>query len=636
MGGIELVRRIFVAVRTPTWDTVPGMVTDLRVEARADSFSVSYRSQHRRGSLAFAWQATIEGQATGELDFVMAGAADADFEFGRIGICVLLPPGEYAGQPYRAETVEGSVAGRLPTLIEAQRKRDGLSLPLVPWFRQLHVEARSGPEIDITFEGDVFGIEDQRNWMDASFKIYSTRPIAGNRHAVRRGQILRQAMAIHPVLTPASPQRPSRPTPRSTVELEVTHVEADFPRLGVGLGADAPSGPRQERLLRALRLDHLRVDLRLFAPDWLPRLERAAAQAVRIGSRIELALFVTDEAEAELSVLTRSIEGNNVLRGVEVARVLVFHEPQAEWETTGATWVALARERLQDPLPATSFGGGTNGYLAELVRMPPDPMTIDIVSYTANPQVHASDEASLAENLETLGAGVRTARAVSGGADIAVSRLTLRPPFNQSDPRDRARHGEVPAETDPRQASLFGAAWTVGALKYLAESGLASLTAYETTGPAGLMESTPRSSTSGWGRVFPLFHVFADLVQWRRHGRVMECRSSDPLAVVGLAMRRTLTPGQRGVPRSMQFEQRGVLVANLSPAPQTAVVSMAGASGVARLRSMDETNAFEAMFKPASFRRRWTDVGAERGVLRVRLRPYGVTLVVTLVAEGDG
>ena len=46
----------------------------------------------------------------------------------------------------------------------------------------------------------------------------------------------------------------------------------------------------------------------------------------------------------------------------------------------------------------------------------------------------------------------------------------------------------LPSSVDPRQMSLFGAAWTLGSVKYLAESQVASVTYYETGGWRGVLE----------------------------------------------------------------------------------------------------------------------------------------------------
>ena len=51
----------------------------------------------------------------------------------------------------------------------------------------------------------------------------------------------------------------------------------------------------------------------------------------------------------------------------------------------------------------------------------------------------------------------------------------------------RADNDNMPPQIEYRQMSLAGAAWTVGSLKYLLESGVASLTYYETVGERGFM-----------------------------------------------------------------------------------------------------------------------------------------------------
>jgi hypothetical protein len=63
---------------------------------------------------------------------------------------------------------------------------------------------------------------------------------------------------------------------------------------------------------------------------------------------------------------------------------------------------------------------------------------------------------------------------------------------------------------------LFAAAWTLGSLKYLAESGVASVTYFEMTGWRGETEAgspLPELFASVPGNVFPLWPVFADLAE---------------------------------------------------------------------------------------------------------------------------
>jgi hypothetical protein len=161
--------------------------------------------------------------------------------------------------------------------------------------------------------------------------------------------------------------------------------------------------------------------------------------------------------------------------------------------------------------------------------------------------------------------------------------------------------------------SLFGAAWTAGSLKYLAESGVDSLTYYETTGWRGVMETeagspVPDKFPSLPGAVFPLYHVLADVGELAG-GEVVPTRSSQPLLVDGLALR--------------QENRLRVVLANLSPEPRQVLVQNLGQQ--VRVRTLDETNAEEAMQNPEAFRAQTGElVPTSAGALSLRLRPYAI------------
>ena len=138
-------------------------------------------------------------------------------------------------------------------------------------------------------------------------------------------------------------------------------------------------------------------------------------------------------------------------------------------------------------------GGGTNIYFNELNRNRPDPERLDVIAYSVNPQIHAFDELSLVESLEAQGETARSARAFSPSTPVVVTPVTLRPRFNAvAVIEETTEQGGLPRQVDPRQMSLFGAAWTVGSVKSLAEAGAAAMTYFETTGWRGARRARAR------------------------------------------------------------------------------------------------------------------------------------------------
>jgi D-apionolactonase len=306
------------------------------------------------------------------------------------------------------------------------------------------------------------------------------------------------------------------------------------------------------------------------------------------------------------------------LKDVPVERFIVFHEDEAAFRATSRKWMGIARKYLGNAFPGASLLGGTNGNFAELNRDRPDLSIMDGVSYPINPQVHSSDEASLIEALETQADTVTTARSFSGSLPIVISSVTLKPPFNQAatEQEQPPLPGELPSSVDQRQMSLFAAAWTVGSLKYLAEAGAASITYYETIGWRGLVERqsgslVPETFLSSPGMVFPVYHIFADIADFK-NADIYNCQSSQPLSVTGLCLH--------------SDHRWQLLIANLKFASQNILVGPLP-PGRLKIRSLDESTAALSMVDPDEFHASYEIMEHQGWELTITLKPYGIVKI---------
>lgn len=607
-GGVELVRRLYFALRDENWDTIPADLENLSIGVDANSFLVSFDAQHRNRDLDFRWHATIQGDQSGNITYTMSGQALRGFRYCRIGFCVLHPP-EYAGRPYRGTAISGSITGELPQTIGPQRYEGGLYFPLFEAVSSLTVSLAGGVEARFDFEGDLFEMEDQRNWTDGSFKTYCTPLSLGFPHTANPGQNFAQRVSI----TASGPASASD-GPSDSVNLSLGRPLAiRLPHMGLGVAThDVEFSPADTELLGGLHLDHLRADLHLSNPDCFAHLARAEQECSALGCGLELALFLTGNVPHELLGLESRLSLT-----VPVSRVLVFHEQE---QTTSQHWVQQVRDRIALHLPGVPIGGGTNLYFAELNRSRPDTDGLDAVAYSINPQVHASDERSLVENIEAQRDTVTSARTFCGSLPLVVSPVTLKPRFNPDavGPEPAPRPGELPSAVDARQMSLFAAAWTVASIKQLAEGGAASVTYYETTGWRGIKETdggspNPELFLSSPGLVFPVYHVFADLAGLKT-AELIACSSTDPLRLQGLA----LSDGAN----------IHLLIANLTSQTQSCAIDGINGDG-ALVRSLDASTVSHATAQPLQFRSQlsWTPLSGPK--LRLPLAPYSVTTIVT-------
>jgi hypothetical protein len=611
-GALEIARRFYVAVRDSNWNTVPADFSDLRVQAESDRFDVTFTARHVDGAINFTWEGSITGLPDGAIVYAMRGLCHTSFRYNKIGICLHHPFRECEGRTYRGLTPDGEVAGSLPVLVAPQRLVKGIDIPLFPAVANLTIDLDDHFAVNFVFEGDLFEMEDHRNWTDASFKTYSTPEALGFPHEATAGQQITQKVTM----TVAGRPRTVRPQPAGlSLELGRT-APGGLPTVGLGMASHVDElSTREAEVLRVLRPNHVRVDLDLADANYPAQLARAWACCQQLDCRLEIALFVTDNADAELAQLASRID-----RGASVVRFLVFHKSET---STDSRWVRLAKQVMRGLLSAPAFAAGTNYHFADLNRSRPDPSGVDEMVYPITPQFHATDDLSLIENLEAQAETVRTVRTFAAGKRIVVSPVTLKPRFNAvaTSAESESLPDDLPSQVDARQMSLFGAAWTAVSVKYLAESGAGSVTYYETTGWRGVMETAegpplPQRFPSIPRQVFPLYHVLADVSEWTG-GQLVECQSNTPRRVNGLAVR------HKG--------QLHLLVANMTAASQHVTVGPLDIRSVL-LRELDDQHVTEATLRPEPFRSSRTEVSVNARSLKLTLAPHAV---VRVDAGGD-
>ena len=96
IGGTELVRRVYAAVRDIDWDTVPGVVSGLEIEESDDSFRSSSTSAMHAARSTSPGTARSPGRCRSDR-VRLRRVRRAAFPFGRIGLCVHHPWRETAG-----------------------------------------------------------------------------------------------------------------------------------------------------------------------------------------------------------------------------------------------------------------------------------------------------------------------------------------------------------------------------------------------------------------------------------------------------------------------------------------------------------------------------------------------------------
>jgi D-apionolactonase len=577
-GDVEVLRGVYAAVRDHNWGTVPGVLRDVQMDVRDDSFDITFTSDHRQGDIHFVWRGAIHGTAQNEVTFSFDGEAKTAFRRNRIGFCVL-HPAALTGSSCAIEHTNGMTeTGKFPFEIS----------PHQPYFdiRAIEHQPAQGVRFTVRMEGDTFEMEDQRNWTDASYKTYCTPLALPFPITVMTGEKVNQRISIQ-----LSGDVQSASTAAHTNTLVAGNPDHPFklPPLGLCLNTNVLS-EREIRHLKALNLSHVRVDLRI-NNETESVLRHANEQASLIGVPLEIALHLGQNIQSDLERLSATV---NAVKP-NIARWFIFREGEVTTtDDTFRTALPVLREL------GGEIGTGTDQFFTELNRHRPYTRDVDMLVYSVNPQVHAFDNASLIETLPIIKTTMRSARDFSYDAGIAVSPITFKMRHNPNATSAEAppTEGELPNRVDVRQMSLFGAVWTLGAITSLAYgtviavpyADVSTATFYETVGWLGVMESEsgsplPDKFPSVASGVFPMYHVFADVGEFRG-GTLIPLHASDPLRFDGCI----LSDGKR----------IRILIANYTHDPQTVTIS--GIDGQFELRSLDEHTADDAIRSPEAFR----------------------------------
>ncbi|NND05841.1 MAG: hypothetical protein HKN87_05635 [Saprospiraceae bacterium] len=526
-GKSEVLRMIYFALRDQNWETMDGIMENEVLEVSDDAFRISYQWISNEDGFPFRWDVQIEGKSNSEIEFRISGEALAAVKKNRTGFCILHPIKPCAGQPCEILDTSGEWSTHtFPKLIS----------PHQPFFdiKGMRWNVQGAGEANLTFEGDTFETEDQRNWTDDSYKTYCTPLAKPFPVTLGKGEKVQQKVTLKFTAHEA--------VNKNEAEDKVMLIPAESilnqPKIGLGVSsAFYHLHPQEVEQLRILKLNHLRADIDLSENGWEKNVAHYLSEASQLGTDLMLAVFFDEAFLNQIKLLADLLK--KLPRSGHLY-LLLLHKAH---KTTPSTLLdnGLSALRVDEQV---FIGAGTNAYFTELNRETPELTKVDFVAYSVNPQVHAFDEASMTETLGGQAYTVESAQAFAPHLPIVVSPITLKPRFNPNAtaPETAPQSDELPDAVDPRQVSVYAACWTLGSIAHLTNAGAQILTYFETVGWRGIMQGDrqvqmPDLFPAKRGMLFPVYHLLKELMTRRDHDWIY-LRSSNALAVKGMMLRR--------------------------------------------------------------------------------------------------
>lgn len=492
-GDTEVLRMIYFALRDEHWDTFKPHLLNKKEIIGEDHFRIEYDCINKKETTdVFRWHASIEGTADGTVTFEIQGEALQSIKRNRAGFCILHPIKGIAGQAAEIHHPDKSMETKqFPILVSPENP-----------FKEVRKLRWKMKDVwfEVAMSGDVFETEDQRNWTDASYKTFCTPQNIPIPVQLKRGDQVYQKVVFHPV----SPLPKVAPTTDVIVKLTPTGKRTKLPAVGVGSSTEVRElSKRLIDQLRALNLDHYRVDVWPGRDNWVAELSHDYGQAFELGLTLEVALHLTSNYKDELEAFTQLCLQNRV----RIKKILLLSDGEPSTDQ-GLIAHALTYRNI---LPKVLWGAGTDGNFVDLNRNRFQPETLDFVSYSVYPQVHAFDDTTMFENIEGQAHSARTAKDVYPDCELHISPVTL-----------KKRTGSNEQRFDLRLLTSFAALWTFGSLRALSEEGVASATYYQSAGKQGIVAEQREP--------FPVYELLSRILPFRNKD-IMVLDNPHPLLV---------------------------------------------------------------------------------------------------------
>ncbi len=524
-GGYEIIRMIYFAVRDKEWLTISPDIYDERFRKKRNGFEIGYRAHYKYSDIDFEAGISITSTSANRLILEMKGNANSTFLKNRIGFCILHPIMNCAGHVCTIiHPDNSSTRGLFPEEISPHQPFKGI--------RAMHWKINDSLEARLHFEGDIFETEDQRNWTDASYKTYSTPLDQPYPVEVTKGTTLFQRIEF-------SLEGECQDTEKKDEKIFFRvgkHRAGKLPYIGVSVSSRTqPLTVHEAGILKEINFSHIRGELHLFSMHWKKQYEVLSGESIKAALPAEICLIFGNDPGAELAKFLNLFHQSPI----PVARIIVL---AGNANVTSTNLLSVVITAIRREFPGIPAGTGTNCNFAQLNRSHPDFKDIDFITFAVHPQEHASDERTLIENTAAQQYAVQSAAKFEMHLPVIVSPVTIQRRFNAN------RHNYevftddkvMPMGVDPRQMSLFGAAWTVGSLRYLLDSEVTSITYYETVGERGLYMGEygsrwPEQFNANKEMIFPVFHIFRTLLDKGKF-RVSGSYSTNPLVIDGFTV----------------------------------------------------------------------------------------------------
>jgi hypothetical protein len=471
--GVQLIDLLYTAIRPLDWSTLKADEYSADVQIIGKDCVITVNEVFA-GALSAQAKITLSSSNTFSVGYELKGLTE--YQVSRWGVCFCLNTADWM----RSSVVSSGNTYSLAQDISPQRVVDGVIQGLFPASDEMHFLAPDKRSLKVVSTGKVLEAEDQRNWTDNTYKIYSGSLSEPFPFLTSAGSIWKQSVNFE-VGVPES-------VTTDATKILVKEIEA-LPSIGLQFNHDSLLTPDDlEKAFILLEIDHLRINEETLTSQKI-------ATTAASGLILEAALLSSskgDDLKEEVLRLSERVPAGS--------RLLVQRE--------GRQVVDAADLPKNSSL--NSYIPGSDAFLVDLQN---DQYNFgNSVSYSMAPTVHSFDTETIFKTLFTQQESINFAQKYIA-PQVFISPITF---SMRGNPHSGHSRDQRLVYAEPEMAlhirTIEGAAWTLGSIHSLASAGAFSGSWHELFGEYGAIYSESDSI-----KFTPTFHAITALGAHHAH-----------------------------------------------------------------------------------------------------------------------
>ena len=471
--GVQLIDLLYTAIRPLDWSTLKADEYSADVQIIGNDCVITVNEVFA-GALSAQAKITLSSSNTFSVGYELKGLTE--YQVSRWGVCFCLNTADWMG----SSVVSSGNTYSLAQDISPQRVVDGVIQGLFPASDEMYFLAPDKRSLKVVSTGKVLEAEDQRNWTDNTYKIYSGSLSEPFPFLTSAGSIWKQSVNFE-VGVPES-------VTTDATKILVKEIEA-LPSIGLQFNHDSLLTPDDlEKAFILLEIDHLRINEETLTSQKI-------ATTAASGLILEAALLSSskgDDLKEEVLRLSERVPAGS--------RLLVQRE--------GRQVVDAADLPKNSSL--NSYIPGSDAFLVDLQN---DQYNFgNSVSYSMAPTVHSFDTETIFKTLFTQQESINFAQKYIA-PQVFISAITF---SMRGNPHSGHSRDQRLVYAEPEMAlhirTIEGAAWTLGSIHSLASAGAFSGSWHELFGEYGAIYSE-----SGSIKFTPTFHAITALGAHHAH-----------------------------------------------------------------------------------------------------------------------